>query len=392
MTSPERAPRLLTLMALSALSPLAINIIAPSLPGLARAFQTDYAVAQAALSLYLLVFALSQLVVGPLSDAIGRRPVVLGGLVVFGLGQIAAAAAPTIEWLLAARVVQAMGGAAGLAIARAIVRDVHGGPAAAAMIGYMTTGLAVAQMVGPALGGVLDEAFGWRAIFLMLAAATVVVTIACLADLGETNRAPSRRFDPASLARAYGTLVRTPAFVWNMSTAAAASAVYFAFMGAAPFVAREMIGLTPIQYGLWFVGVSAGYAIGNFISGRLTERVGMARMVTTGNVVQVIAVAVQAAFFAAGHVTAATLFVPLFVAAVANGMTLPSANAGAIGARPELAGAAAGLAGCVQIGTGAAATALVGHLLTTSAMPLAWVSLAAAVAATLLGRRAARHL
>lgn len=244
-----RGPHLLTLIALSAVSPLAINIVVPALPGLQRVFQADYATVQLALSLYLLTFALAQLIVGPLSDRYGRRPVILWGLVVFAIGSAMCVLAPSIEVLIMGRVVQALGGSAGIVLARAIVRDLHERDRAAAVIGYMTTGMAMAQMVGPAVGGLLDEKVGWQAIFWLLTGASVIVFGVCLTDLRETNRYRGQSIGISALITGYGTLLRHPVFVSHAATATFASAVYFAFMGGAPYIADRTDG--PDAIDLW---------------------------------------------------------------------------------------------------------------------------------------------
>jgi MFS transporter, DHA1 family, multidrug resistance protein len=365
-----RGPHLLTLIALSAVSPLAINIVVPALPGLQRVFQADYAKVQLALSLYLLTFALAQLIVGPLSDRYGRRPVVLVGLIVFAIGSAMCFLAPSIEVMIVGRVVQALGGSAGIVLARAIVRDLHERDRAAAVIGYMTTGMAMAQMVGPAFGGLLDEKVGWQAIFWLLAAASILVFIVCLRDLSETNIYRGRPIGMTGLIRGYQTLLKHPVFLSHTATATFASAVYFAFMGGAPYIATELMGLTPSIYGLYFIFVAGGYAIGNFISGRRAQAYGIARMITLGNVVALGSIGLAAALLWAGVFHPLSLFIPMFIASIANGITLPSAVAGAVSARPDLAGAASGLSGALQVGLGAAATAIVGATLSDSAAPM----------------------
>ncbi len=386
-----RGPHLLTLIALSAVSPLAINIVVPALPGLQRVFQADYATVQLALSLYLLTFALAQLIVGPLSDRYGRRPVILWGLVVFAIGSAMCVMAPSIEVLIVGRVVQALGGSAGIVLARAIVRDLHERDRAAAVIGYMTTGMAMAQMVGPAVGGLLDETVGWQAIFWLLTGASVIVFAVCVRDLSETNRYRGQSIGIGTLITGYRTLLRHPVFVSHAATATFASAVYFAFMGGAPYIATELMGLTPSVYGLYFIFVAGGYAVGNFISGRRAQAYGIARMITLGNALALIAIGLSAGLLAMGWMHPLSLFVPMFIASVANGITLPSAIAGAVSARPDLAGAASGLSGALQVGLGAVATAVVGATLSDSAAPMVATMGFFALLAFVTGLWARRH-
>lgn len=386
------APHLLVLIAISSVSPLAINIVVPAMPGLQRVFDTDYATVQLALSLYLAAFALGQLIMGPLSDRFGRRPVVLVGLGLFIAGSAMCVAAPNVEVLLAGRIVQAIGGAAGLSLARAIVRDLHEKDRAAAMIGYMTTGMAMAQTVSPTVGGLIYERVGWSGIFWMLIVAGALTLAMAVTNLGETNRHRGGRFDLARLAGSWRTLLSLPAFVLPTATAASASAVYFAFMGGAPFIATETMGLSPSAYGLYFVMVAGGYAIGNFFSGRQAARFGTARMINIGNGLALAGTLAMIAGLVAGIAHPLVLFLPMLMVSIANGVTLPSAVAEAVSARPELAGAAAGLNGACQVGVGALGSAWAGAYVASGTWPLALIMCGFSTVSLLLGIVSARTL
>src|SRR5690606_11417779 len=154
---------ILLLVAVAAVSPLGINIYLPSMPGMAADFGVDFAAIQLTLSLYLLTVAIGQLFIGPLSDRYGRRPVLLAGLAAFVLGSLLCLIAADIGLLLAGRVLQAVGGCAGITLSRAVVRDLYGREQAASMIGYVTMGMAVAPMLAPSIGGALDGVYGWQA-------------------------------------------------------------------------------------------------------------------------------------------------------------------------------------------------------------------------------------
>src|SRR5690606_37744203 len=185
VTAPPR-PSLAVLAAVSALQPFALNVLAPATPALARTFVTDYATIQLTLGLYLLAVAVTQVVIGPISDRFGRRPCVLGGVALFTIGSFAGAFAVDTVTLLAARVVQAAGGGTAFALARAIVRDTSGRDEAASRIGYLTMVMVVAPMVAPFVGGVIDAQLGWRAIFGAKAVFGLAVLVYALAVLGET--------------------------------------------------------------------------------------------------------------------------------------------------------------------------------------------------------------
>ncbi len=378
-------PHLITLVLVTGIAALSINIFLPSLPRMAREFGVDYRLMQLAVSGYLGVSAVLQLVIGPISDRFGRRRVLLGILVVFALATLGTIVAPNAQLFLAARFAQAVVATA-LVVSRAAVRDMVGGPAAASMIGYVTMGMSLVPMVGPILGGVIDEWIGWRANFVLLLGLGLAVLALAWADLGETLAAGGVPFR-AQIA-AYPVLLRARRF-WGYSLAAAfGSGLYFAYLGAAPFVGEQVFGLTAAQVGYFFALPALGYAVGNFVSGRFATRLGMDRMVLTGTVLATAAVAVALLADLLGALNPVIFFGAVGFGGMGNGMTLPSANAGMMSVRPELAGTASGLGATLTIGGGAALSALAGALLgpgtgATPLLVLMFASSAASVASIL---------
>ena len=357
-------PHLVTLVALAGLSTLAMNIFLPSLPGMAAWFKVDYAVMQLAVSLYLAGSAVLQILVPPLSDRFGRRPVILAALVLFVLATIAALFAPSAEWFLAARVVQAVV-ATGMALSRAVIRDMVPAEQAASMIGYVTMAMSVVPMIGPAVGGALDEVFGWQASFVLLIALGVLMIILIWADLGETAQPSGRSF--AAQVREYPELLASPRF-WGYSSAASlASGSFFAYLGGAPFVGETVFHLSPAAVGYYFAAPAIGYALGNFIAGRWSVRFGINRMVLTGTVFSTLALTVGAVIAAIAPAHPLLFFTAVGLMAVGNGITLPNANAGILSVRPHLAGSASGLGGAMMIGGGAVLAAVAGPLLSETA-------------------------
>jgi len=389
-TVSRRRPSLAILVAMSAISPLALNIFMPSMPGMVDVFQTSPAMVQLTLSLFLVAISLSQLIVGPLSDHYGRRPILLLGLSLFVIGSATCRFAPSIEALIAARIVQGAGGCAGIVLARTVVRDLFSREKSASMIGYVTMGMAVAPMIGPAIGGYLDELRGWESSFDLMILFGIVVLIGAYWDLNETNRHPSPTFGLNQTLKSFATLSRYRAF-WAFSlTSAFATCVFFSFLGGAPFIVTKLMHLTPSQYGLYFVLVAVGYITGNFLSGRYAERLGLFTMITAGNILSMLAVTVIGCGFALELHHPLALFGPMFFTSMANGLTLPNAIAGAVSVRPDLAGAASGLSGSMQIGAGAAASAIVGALIASdmfaaSGWPLVLVMATSSVLAFITG-------
>ena len=375
-------PHLVTLVLLAGLAALALNIFLPSLPGMTAYFQTDYRLMQLSVAIYLAVNAVLQLIVGPLSDKFGRRPIILAGMAVFLLATLGCALSQTIGMFLFFRMMQATI-VVSMVLSRAIVRDMVPQDRAASMIGYVTMGMALVPMVGPALGGFLDEAFGWQAGFWALLAMGLGVLVLVYLDLGETH-APSglgifRQFGE------YPELLTSPRF-WGYALASGlSSGAFFAYLGGAPYVGDKVFGLTPSEVGIYFGAPAVGYFIGNFFSGRFSVRVGVNRMVFWGTVINAGGIMVNLALFQSELANAVTFFGLMSLMGLGNGMTIPNATAGALSVRPHLAGTASGLAGALMIGLGAALSALAGASLGpgTGAAPLLWIMLATSLPAVL---------
>ncbi|MCK9510577.1 MAG: multidrug effflux MFS transporter [Pigmentiphaga sp.] len=397
-TAPQSAAArrrfILLLVAVAAISPLGINIYLPSMPGMARSLGVDYATIQVTLSVYLTAVALGQLIVGPLSDRFGRRPVLLIGLCMYVLGSLVCGLAENIFWLNIGRVIQALGGCSGITLTRTMVRDLYDRNQSASMIGYLTMGMSVAPMVAPMVGGLLDATYGWRASFFFLVCFGVPITVLAWAKLRETNpyllrdgkvqdpaapRGPARGPAPGLLS-SYGSLFCSGKF-WGYSlTTSFASGVFFAFVAGAAYVMIELLGRSPFEYGVYFGTVSLGYMTGNFLSGRYAAKVGPDRMIAFGSLYNVASVLIMVLGFGLlGIHHPLMLFLPMMGVAMSNGLVLPSAIAGAVSVRPEVAGAASGLAGSLQMGVAALVAPLVGWLLVDSAWPLLGVMLVASL-------------
>lgn len=371
-------PRIFTLILLAGLSALGMNIHLPSLPSMTEYFQTDYRLMQLSVALYLAGNAVVQILVGPISDQMGRRPVIIGSIALFLLATLGCIYAPTAEIFLMFRIAQTVV-AATMVLSRAAVRDMYDTDRAASMIGYVTMGMAVVPMLGPAIGGFLDEWLGWQANFWLLflvAAATLAITFV---DFGET----AGRSGKTLLAqfREYPELVRSPRF-WGYSLASGlASGAFFAYLGGAPFVGTQIYGLSAAALGVWFAAPAVGYFLGNFISGRFSTRIGVNRMVLWGCLVNGGGVLVSLLIALAGADSVYTFFGLMCFVGLGNGMSIPNATAGAISVRPHLAGTASGLSGAIMIGAGAALSAFAGWLLVpgSTAVPLLTIMFATAL-------------
>ena len=362
-------PHIFTLVMLSGLSALTMSVFLPSLNHMAEHFGVDYAVMQFAVSGYLLATAVLQMVIGPLSDRLGRRPVVIGALGVFVLATVGCVLAPTAGVFLAFRMLQATV-AVGIVLSRAIVRDMVPQDQAASMIGYVTMGMALIPMVGPMVGGVLDEIFGWRANFVLLAVLGLATLALVMADQGETIA--GRGMGIAQQLRGYPDLMRSRRFWGYALCAAFGSGAFFALLGGSSFVAGEVFHLSPVWTGLALGSPAVGYALGNFISGRFVTRTGVNRMALMGTAVAATGLGLSLILSLLGVVHPLVFFGFCTLLGLGNGMMLPAATAGLLSVRPDLAGTASGLGGAIMIGGGAAMAALAGAMLTpeTGALPL----------------------
>jgi DHA1 family bicyclomycin/chloramphenicol resistance-like MFS transporter len=361
---PVAKPSLLVLVAISTLQPIALNLLAPATPALARHLGASYATIQLTLTLFLVAVALTQLIIGPLSDRFGRRPCVNAAIVLFVLGSILGALAQSTGTLLLARVLEGAGAGTVFALARAIIRDTASRDQAASQIASVTMVMVVAPMIAPYLGGHIETWFGWRMIFWGLTAVGVIVLLLTVARLPETAPSVGVKTSLLGIFRAFPDLVVDRGFVVNVIALSMTSAAFFAFIAAAPFIVVETMGRGADVYGAYFMLNALGYMIGNFAMSRLAVRLGAAPMVKLGLVISFVATGVGLALSFSPYWTPLALFLPLAVSSVGNGLTIPGSTAAALSAKPELAGSAAGLMGAIQLGAGALATVLISWLVT----------------------------
>ncbi len=378
--APPRAPAspyalLALLMAMTAIGPLTLNILVPAVPNLVATMDADLGTVQLTISLYLFGLAVSQLVLGPLSDRFGRRPVVIAGLTLTALASVLAIAMSSIGALIAARIIQALGASTGLVVGRAIIRDLYDRERAASMIGWVTTVMVVAPMVAPLIGGLLDTAFGWESIFVFVAVMSFAVLTWAFAALPETRpdhvTGGGVRFIAGETRKLFGDRN----FIGYVLVASIATATFFAFLGGAPHLVIGVMGRSSAEYGAWFALTAFGYMVGNLIAARMSPRFGVDNMIRAGVGLQILGAAasiVLATLFPLGGPE--TVFPAQFLLSCGNGIFLPNAIAGAISVRPQAAGTASGIVGFAQMGLGAVAAQTMSYVIThsASAQPMAW--------------------
>lgn len=386
MTRAAPPPRLSTLILLAALSVLPVNIFLPSLANIAEAFEADYGLLSLSLAGYAAASAVLQLVMGPLSDRFGRRPIALMALTVFITASVGCALAADVWTFLTFRLLQATA-SAGYAVALAAIRDTSDQKQAASTIATVAAAWAVAPMLGPTLGGLLDEAMGWRAIFWGLALAGAAVLALCWFGLGETNR--NRSSSLAGQFRNYPSLLIAPRFWAYAGCTAFSVGAFYAFLAGAPLVAATVFGMSPAATGLFMGTITAGFMLGSFLSSRLANRFPLTTTMMVGRVVACGGLALGLLLFLGdvGHVMA--LFGPCMFVGLGNGLTVPNANAGVLSVQPALAGTASGLAGALSVGGGAALSAFTGAVLTVD--NAAYALLGVMLASSLLSLAAAAY-
>jgi DHA1 family bicyclomycin/chloramphenicol resistance-like MFS transporter len=374
------------------LQPLSTDLYLASLPGLAADFAVTPAAVQRTLSLFVFGFGSAQLVSGPLSDRFGRRPVLIGGLSVYLLSGLACALAASLDWLVAARFVQAVGCCTAVVVARAIIRDAYAPAEGARVLAKASSMLSLAPILGPILGGYLQVTFGWRAAFVTLAIAGAMVWIAAWRSMKESNKKPNPdAMRPGNLIRTYHGVVRTPAF-WAYALPGAISyASIFVFISGTPFVLIKILGVPTQYYGYLFAFGVCGYLGGTLICRRLLGSIGVARVLALGTAVGLAGGLGFLLLVLAGVSHWTLVVVAQFVVMTAHGINFPCTQSGSLAPFPEKAGAAAGLFGCLVMYAALAAGTWVGGSHDGTLLPLASISATVAVILFVSARLLARY-
>lgn len=362
----------MTLVLITAVAVLTLNMFLPSLPSMARDFGVSGFVMNLAVSGYLAITTLTLLVMGPLSDRLGRRPVLLGAITLFTLASVGCALATRVEAFLLFRLLQS-GMAAGTVMSMAIIRDTMEQQKAAATIGYVGMSMALAPMLGPMLGGALDALFGWRASFWFYAGAGALLFGLCWIDVGETRKITPPKPD----APVQSSLLKEPRFLAYALTTALSRGGFYIFVTGAPFVAAAVFDAGPMEIGLYVGTITAGFLAGSFLTGRLAQRIEPHRLMFIGRGVGLFGLALGLACVLFGVVTPATLFGSTVAVGLGNGLTVPSSNAASLSVNPQIAGRAAGYEGAMGVAIGAVLTALTGAVLGMQATPERFLGLLA---------------
>jgi DHA1 family bicyclomycin/chloramphenicol resistance-like MFS transporter len=376
-------PSMLTLVLLASISMLAMNSFLPSLPSMATHFGTTTAIMGLSVAIYLGSSAVLQILVGPLSDKIGRRPALLWSLGIFIFASFACVFAQDTAVFMTLRAIQAFA-ACTMVLSRAIVRDTNDTQTSASKIAYIAMGMAITPMFAPALGGFLDNWFGWKANFWMLGGVGTLIWILTYFDQGETVPPSTEGF--REQLKEYPELLTSRRF-WGYCLASAFSGgAYFAYLGGGPFVGSVVFNLSPEQLGIYFGTPAIGYFAGNFISGRYSVRFGIDAMILSGLNIILVGMTLSLILSYLGYASVNSFFGFMIFVGLGNGLCLPNATAGMLSVRPHLAGAASGLGGSISIAGGAALSTVAGAILVpgSTEMPLLLLMWASSLAGVIL--------
>jgi MFS transporter, DHA1 family, multidrug resistance protein len=378
----------IALVSITFIGPLSIHLFIPAMPAVKEAFGVSTGMAQLTLSLAMLSMAFFTVAYGGLSDRFGRKPVLLSGLVLFTCGAASCMAAANMPMLLAGRILQGAGAGCGVVLARAIARDVYGQDRVAQVIAYLTAAYVLGPMVAPPIGGQLTTLFGWRALFVLASAVGLLVILAVAFAVPETH---ARNVAvPHGVFAGYRSLLQRRRFVGFMLQPGLMSGAFFTQATAASFLAAELLGADAAQIGLWFFAFPIGFMSGSFISGRIGASRSIEFMTTLGGVIGVASGALLAGWLYFGGVSMAALYIPGILVSLAQGLSMPYAQAGAMAVDTELAGSASGAVVFSQFFWPAALQQLTGMLADGTWVPMAAVQFAAVTGALLAGWIAVR--
>ena len=371
--TPSRAFAI-TLGLISLITPLAVHLFFPVIPAVKVALGLSDAHAQFTFSIALFGMAFATLFYGSLSDRYGRRPMLLSGLSLFLIGSVISAMAETANTLLLGRLVQAIGAGCALTLVRAIARDAYRADQLVKAIAYLTMFGTLGPMVSPFIGGLLTDIFGWRSVFGFALVAGAAITLTAYFVMAETHPPAKRDKSGEGMIQAFAALfrrLRFNAFVLNTGFNTGA---FMVMASASASLMTELLHRPATEFGLYFLLFPVGFFAGNFISTRIGNRASIEAMVLSGSILAVVTVATQAVVVANGWILPATLFIPGFFITMAQGISMPYAQVGAMAEVPRFAGTAAGIGVFMQNFCAAVFSQLYGMFADGTARPMALIA------------------
>lgn len=337
---------------LTAIGPISMAIYTPAMPQLVHAFDTTEAAIKISLSLYFAGLALAQLVAGPVSDAFGRRTASISFLSIYLAGSVISVLAPTVEWILAGRLIQGIGASVGITVARAIIRDQFVGSDAARILTTMAIILAIGPSLSPAVGGLALTAFGWKSVFVLMVAFGALLIFLSVFQLRETTVPDRSLLKPARLVQSYTEILRQPRFVFTAIILAGTVGSMYAQAAVLPFIMIERVGLTPTQFGLGMLMQSGFYLLASsclrFVSKWLpAERAPIVGLAFSGGGAIVMALSI---YFLPP--TFLSVMGPVAICAIGTAFVIPYITTAGLASFPHIAGSASAMMGFIQMGAG----------------------------------------
>ena len=376
---------ILILGALSAFGPLAVDFYLPGFPAMAQAFATDEKHIQLTLAVYFLGLSIGQLIYGPIADRFGRRLPLLVGVGLFTLGSFACAFAPTLEWLIGARFVQALGGCAGMVLSRAIVSDKCDAVSSAKVFSQLMLVMGLAPILAPMLGGLLVNVYGWQSIFIVLTGFSALAALAVALGLPESLPANVPRQPLSGALHQYGRLLKDREFLGHALTGGIAMAGMFAYIAGSPFIFIKLYGVPAEHFGWLFGSNAAGFILVAQVNARLLTKRDPGFLLARTVWVYLAAGLALLGISALHTEQLWPLLIPLFVCIASLGCIIPNASACAMNGQGARAGSASAMLGFLQFSVAAGAASLVGVLHDGSAMPMAMVIILCGILAVVIG-------
>ncbi len=387
---PVLARRIVTLlMVLSLLGNMTLQVILPAMPRIQSDFHSPPGAVQLLVSLSFLVFGFAMLIYGPAADRYGRRPIYLVGMGLYTLGNLLCTMAPSLALLVAGRTLSSAGSAVSMVLPRAIVRDTHEGHNTAKVLSRIAIISALAPMIAPPIGGLLSDAFGWRALFALLGVIGIISCALIYFLMPETLRETGRPVKLWSTVSSFGTLLRDRRFTGYALNGAFIPGAFFVYMTAAPFIYVGVLGLSATGYAMYYMTTVIGSLAGYLLAGRLAGRASIDRALSLATWGCFAAAAVGALLPFIMPVTPWSLTLPVVALMIAAAVNAPNNQAAIVGGDPRTIGAASGLAGFLQMIVGATLIEIVGVLPQNTPYPMTLsmlLSAACALAAILWGR------
>ena len=371
MLKPDTLALTVVLALLTALGPLSTDMYLPSLPAIAAGLGATTAQTQLTLSAFLLGFAAGQFFYGPISDRVGRKPVLLFGLGLFTLASLICALSPNIETLIGARFLQALGASGPIVLGRAIVRDFYEGPRAGKELSRMGTIMGVVPAAAPILGGIIERFTGWRVTFAFMILFGVAMAVVIGLRMPESIRKKSETpISFAAILRGFKLLLGHPGYRTYVGLSMLTYGGLFAFISGSSFVLQKIYGLDELAFALSFTFVVIGFMTGTTLAQHLVGRYGLDGTIRIGVTCLALGGATMLTLVLAGVPSSLSISAPMAIYGIGVGLTMPQSMASALMPFPERAGAASSLLGICQMTFAAIVGILLGRNLDASALPL----------------------